>query len=148
MTRAELLAFMRSERLAVEATAAPSGAPQAAVVGIAVTDDFEVVFDTLDTTRKLLNIRKHPRVALVIGGIRAGEERTVQFEGIADEPSGSELEQAKRIYFGAFPEGREREAWPGLAYVRVRPIWIRYCDYDRDGLEIIEWSAEQLRALL
>ena len=147
MTRAELLAFMRSEPLAVEATVAPSGAPQAAVVGIVVTDDFEVVFDTLDTTRKLQNVRTSPRVALVIGSIRAGEGRTVQYEGIADEPTGSELESAKRIYFRAFPQGREREVWPGLVYVRVRPLWIRYSDYGRDSLDILAWSAEQLRAL-
>src|SRR5262249_36300704 len=52
MTRQELLAFMRGQRLAVQASTTPDGAPQAAVVGIVVTDAFEVFFDTLESTRK------------------------------------------------------------------------------------------------
>ncbi|VIO80174.1 hypothetical protein [Bradyrhizobium ivorense] len=40
MTRAELLAFLRTHRLAVVSTI-HHGAPQAAVVGIGVADDLE-----------------------------------------------------------------------------------------------------------
>jgi hypothetical protein len=147
MTRSELLKFLRGDRLAVQASVARSGGPQAAVVGIAVTDDFEIVFDTLETTRKSLNLRRDPRIALVLGGIRAGEERTVQYEGVADEPTGAELAVLKQLYFRVLPEGRERESWPGLVYIRVRPSWIRYSDFGRDSLEILEWSAEQLQGL-
>ena len=46
MTRVELLIFMRRHQHAVEVTVAADGSPQAAVVGIAVSDDFELVFDT------------------------------------------------------------------------------------------------------
>jgi hypothetical protein len=46
MTREALLPFMRSERYAVQASVSPGHGPQATVVGIAVTDGFEVVFDT------------------------------------------------------------------------------------------------------
>lgn len=43
MTPAELLRFMRTQRLTVEAScAAEGGAHQAALVGIAVTDAFEI----------------------------------------------------------------------------------------------------------
>ena len=34
-----------------------------------VTDDFEVFFDTLDTTRKVRNLRRNPKIAFVIGGL-------------------------------------------------------------------------------
>jgi hypothetical protein len=145
MTRSELLEFMRGDRLAVQASVSPSGGPQAAVVGIAVTDDFEIVFDTLETTRKSQNLRGNPRIALVLGGISTGTERTVQYEGVADQPAGAELAVLKQIYFRVFPDGRERESWPGLVYVRVRPTWIRYSDFGRESLEILEWSAEQLQ---
>ena len=47
VTRKELLAFMRRERFAVQASVAPNHNVQAAAVGIAVSDDFELVFDTL-----------------------------------------------------------------------------------------------------
>src|SRR5262245_62747445 len=81
----KLLAFLRQHRLAVEASVSSARTPQAAVVGIAVTDRFEIVFDTVDSTRKARNLRINPRIAFVIGGVAAGEERTVQYEGVADE---------------------------------------------------------------
>jgi hypothetical protein len=93
MEARKLLEFLQQHRLAVEATVSSSASPQAAVVGIAVTDQFEIVFDTIDSTRKAQNFRRNPRLAFVIGGLTGGEERTVQYEGMADEPSGSELER-------------------------------------------------------
>lgn len=141
---AKLLAFLRQHRLAVEASVSAEQTPQAAVVGIAVTDQFEIVFDTVDSTRKTRNLRSNPRVAFVIGGIVDGEERTIQYEGIADEPSGAELERLKRIYYSVYPDGPSRLSWPGLIYVRVRPTWIRYTDYTVDPTEIVEFSAEEL----
>src|SRR6185369_12194609 len=102
---------LRKHRLAVEASASPTGAPQAAVVGIAVSDALELVFDTVDTTRKCANLRRDPRVAFVIGW---DEEQTVQLEGIADEPDGDDLARLKAIYFARFPDGRERERQPDI----------------------------------
>jgi pyridoxine/pyridoxamine 5'-phosphate oxidase len=140
MTRADLLTFLRRHSLAVEASQSASGAPQAAVVGIIVTDDFEVVFDTIDTSRKAHNLRSNPDIALVIGGMTAGDERTVQFQGVADEPGGPELERLKELYFAGFPDGRERQSWPGLTYVRSRPTWIRYSDFNQDPPLIVEFD--------
>lgn len=110
----------------MQASISNEGAPQAAVVGIAVSDAGEIVFDTLGDTRKALNLREDPRIALVIGW---DEERTVQYEGIADEPHGAELARLKEIYFSVFPDGREREQWAGITYFRVRPLWLRYTDF-------------------
>lgn len=140
----KLLAFLRQHRLAVEASVSSMQAPQAAVVGIAVTDRFELVFDTVDTTRKAQNLRRNPKLAFVIGGVTAGEERTVQYEGFADQPSGAELERVKAIYYSVYPDGPSRLSWPGLIYVRVRPTWIRYTDYTVDPTVILEFSAEDL----
>ena len=49
MTRAELYAFLRKHRLAVINTIGPTS-PQAAVIGIAVTDALDIIFDTLTTS--------------------------------------------------------------------------------------------------
>lgn len=144
MTRDELLAFMRSERYAVQTSVSPRGRPQAAVVGIAVSDAFELVFDTLDSTRKAVNLRANPRVAFVIGGTRDGDERTVQYEGTADVPEGAERDRLQRIYFERFPDGRDRLAWPGLIYVRVKPAWIRYSNYNVQPPEIVEFDRKDL----
>jgi general stress protein 26 len=140
MTREALLEFMRSEKYAVQTSISPSGVPQAAVVGIAVTDRLEVVFDTLASSRKAPNLRANPAIALVIGGTRDGDERTVQYEGTADEPSGAELDLLLAVYYERFPEGPERRSWPGLIYVRVKPTWIRYSNFNTNPPEIIEFD--------
>ena len=124
-----------------------SGSPQAAVVGIAVTDRFEIVFDTVDSTRKALNLRRNPRIALVLGGWGPDEEQTVQYEGVADEPDGADLERVRELYFAVYPDGRERLAWPGLIHVRVRPAWLRYSDFGRAPEQILEFTAAALAAL-
>jgi general stress protein 26 len=147
MTRQELLAMMRANRFAIQASVSSTGSPQAAVVGIIVTDDFEVFFDTLATTRKMRNLRQNRKIAFAIGGTVEGDERTVQCEGIADEPTGSELERLKSIYFDRFPDGPGRLSWPGLVYVRARPSWIRYSDFKVDPPLIIELDRDQMAAL-
>jgi general stress protein 26 len=126
VTHAELLTFLRRHRLAVQASVSPDARPQAAVVGIAITDGLELFFDTLADTRKMANLHQNPHVAFVIGW---DEEQTVQYEGVVDLPSGAELDALKAIYFTVFPDGPERQSWPGITYVRVRPRWIRYSDF-------------------
>lgn len=147
MTRTELLAFMRSERFAVQASVSRAHAVQAAVVGIAVSDDFEIVFDTLTDSRKATNLRGNPSIAFAIGSTRDGAERTVQYEGIADTPSGDELRRIQEIYFEVFPDGRDRLPWKGLIHVRVKPLWIRYSNYTPQPPLVLEFDAAMLRKL-
>ncbi len=101
-----------------------------------MSDDLEIVFDTLGATRKMANLRRDPRIALVIGG---DDEQTVQIEGTSDEPTGPELERLKKVYFAAYPDGPERQSWKGITYVRVRPTWARYSDF-RPGGSVVELS--------
>ncbi len=144
MTSRDLLEFMRRYRVAVQASVSADGAAQAAVVGIATTDRFEIVFDTLSSSRKAENLRRNPRIALVIGGVSDGEERTVQYEGLADEPSGDELERLKQAYYHVYPDGPSRLSWPGLIYVRLRPTWIRYSDFTATPPLIVEFTPSEL----
>jgi hypothetical protein len=144
MHASQLLRYLRQHRLALQASVSASGSAQAAVVGFAVSDQFEFVFDTVESTRKALNIRHNPRVALVVGGWVAGDERTAQIDGIADEPVGDDLERLTRVYYGVYPDGRDRLSWKGLIYVRVRPTWIRYSDYLASPPRIVEFTADQL----
>jgi hypothetical protein len=146
MQPADLLRFMRRHRYAVQASVTPAGAPQAAVIGIAVTGAFEIVFDTIGGSRKAQNLRVNRRLALVLGDANGGDEWTVQFEGLADEPRGGELERLKDAYFSVFPDGRDRQRWPGLTYFRVTPTWIRFTDYHVDPAAIHEFAAGDLSA--
>jgi pyridoxine/pyridoxamine 5'-phosphate oxidase len=140
MTRLELLSFLRKHRLGVLSTVSPVSEPKAAVVGIAITDQLEIIFDTLDSTRKCVNLRRNPKIAFVIGW---DNEITVQYEGVADEPKGAVLDRVKEAYFVAYPDGRERQNWTGITYFRVRPKWVRYSDFNTP-LQIVEFNEDDL----
>jgi hypothetical protein len=154
ITRNELVKFMRTHPLVTAATISPNGAPSAALLGVAASDELELVFDTVDTSRKFRNVQRDGRIAVVFGaagGYKSGshDERTLQYEGIADVPSGEELERVREtIYFKQFPDGRERMQWPHIAYVRVRPTWMRYSNYNVSPPEIAELSGEELTRLV
>jgi hypothetical protein len=147
LTRAILLEFLRRHRLAVQASRPAPAGVQAAVVGIAVSEEFELVFDTLASTRKAHNLREDPHIAFVIGGLGADEEETVQYEGLADCPGGSELEVLQALYFETFPDGRERLGWPGITYFRAKPHWLRYSNYRVSPPLIVELTAADLAVL-
>jgi hypothetical protein len=144
MDQVALLEFMKRHRMAVEASVSTGGAPQAAMVAIVVGDGLEILFDTTRTSRKVENLRRNPNVALVIGGWTPGDKRSVQYEGIADEPSGADLDRLKRVYFRRVPGRDVPESWPDLTYVRVRPRWIRFGDFGQTPPEVIEFVAEDL----
>ena len=99
------------------------------------------------STRKAINLRQNPNVAFVIGGWNISDPRTVQYQGIADIPAGTELDVAREEYFRVFPDGRDRLAWEGLIHVRVRATWLCVSDYTKDPPEILELDASALRAL-
>ncbi len=135
MNRAELLAFIRPIQHVVLATVTPDEKPEAAVVGIVVTDALELFFDTSNRSRKCQNLRVNPNVAFVIGW---DDSQTVQYEGVADEPTGEELRKLKQLYFARFEQGPARESWPDITYFRVKPRWARYSDFRGAEANIVE----------
>jgi Pyridoxamine 5'-phosphate oxidase len=133
MTHDDLFKFMTSQKLGVLGSISRRGEPQSALVGIAVTRDLEIIFDTVASSRKYTNLRANPAASFVIGlGDQATGEITVQFEGVARQPEGVELASYQKVYFAAWPDGPQRLTWAGIAYFVVRPRWIRYSDYDQN----------------
>lgn len=128
LDRSVVLEFLRRQRYGVVASVAADGSPQSALVGIATSARLEIVFDTLDTTRKYVNLIARPRCSFVIGWTG---EQTVQIDGDAKVPMGEELERYRELYFQTWPDGRERLRWPGIAHVVVTPRWIRFSDFDQ-----------------
>jgi hypothetical protein len=147
LTRADLLAFLRSHRYAVEASVDRAAGVQAAVVGIAVADNFEIVFDTVESSRKAQNLAVDPRIALVIGGMTDGDERTIQYQGVAERLQSTDKRVVEELYFRVFPDGRDRLSWKGILHLRVRPKWLRYSDFRTSPPQIAEFDAKQLAAL-
>jgi pyridoxine/pyridoxamine 5'-phosphate oxidase len=133
MTLEQIFDIARSKRYLIVSTVNESGAPEAALMGFAWTQANEVVFDTLSTSRKAVNLARNPATALVIGW---DENISLQIEGVARRPVGDDLANAKAAYFREWPDGRARENWPNIAYVVVQPNWIRYSDYS--GVPVVE----------
>ena len=144
MTEADLYAFMTTHRLGVLGTISNAGTPQSALVGIAITPQLEVVFDTVKSSRKYPNLIGRPACSFVIGGWAAGEQ-TAQYEGEAEELKSPELERYQEIYFKAWPDGPARMSWPGIVYFVVRPTWVRYSDFDQDPPLIREFTFRSTR---
>lgn len=128
MDREALYEFMVKQPLAVVSSLAADGRPQSALVNIATTPGLEIVFDTMDTTRKYANLLARPRCSVVLGW---AWEQTVQLEGTAELLQGEELQRCRDVYFAALPNAPARLGWPGIAYFVVRPQWIRYSDFDQ-----------------
>jgi pyridoxine/pyridoxamine 5'-phosphate oxidase len=133
MTLEEAFDIAKTKRYLVVCTVNESGAPEAALMGFALTRANEVVFDTLSTSRKAVNLARNPTAALVIGW---DDHISLQIEGVARRPVGDDLASAKAAYFREWPDGRARENWPNIAYVVVQPKWIRYSNYS--GAPVVE----------
>src|SRR5271154_3652333 len=129
----EVFDIVRRKRLAVVSTVHDSVAPEAALVGFALTERNEVVFDTLGSSRKAVNIARQAAAALVIGWAK---DTPVQCGGAARRPEGDDLAYAKAAYYREWPDGRARENWPDIAYIVVKPRWMRYANYA--GAPVIE----------
>lgn len=67
MTKEQLFAFIKEHKLGVLSTIGPTGAPQSALVGIGVTAELEIVFDTVKSSRKYGNLIANPAAAFVVG---------------------------------------------------------------------------------
>ena len=135
MDRVGVQEFLARHRYGVVSSLGERGVPESALVGIAVTPEMEIIFDTLRLSRKYPNLIARPECSLVVGW---EGEQTVQIEGVAMEPSGAELARYQALYFAVWPEGKERTAWPGIAYIVVRPRWVRYSDYGQVPAVVVE----------
>lgn len=129
VTKELIYLYIHQQKLGTVSTVNLENKPESAVVGIAVSENLEIIFDTVKTSRKYKNILYKPDVALVIGW---DEEITVQYEGTAEVLDDSvEGDILRAIYYEAYPEGKERAAtWPGLVYIKITPRWIRYSNFN------------------
>lgn len=140
MDGTQLIEYVRSQRDGVVSTVGTDGAPQAAFLSITATDRGELVFDARPDSRKVANIRRDPRVAVVVGG-RDGT--TLQCQGVADLPRGDELARCAAAYVRTFPEFAQ-SLGDGVVVIRVRLDWARYGDYREAShashdVQIPEW---------
>lgn len=133
------MAFARAAELAVLATASPAGKPEAALLGIAATDEGELVVDVPDHARKLANIDRNNQVAVVIGW---REGVSIQVEGHARVVTGEERRRYEQVYLARFPGSRVTD--PAFVVAVITPAWARRYDASVDPARIAhaDWLLE------
>lgn len=119
--------YIASQILGVAATVNSQGRPEAALVAITEVGNLELVFGTLNTTRKYKNLKKNPRVAITIGN-DVEKAVTVQYEGAAVELEGSELERCRGLHIKKNPRSKKFANRPEQRWFKVTPAWVRYSD--------------------
>src|SRR3989338_3692318 len=123
-TKKEILEFGQQHDLCVLSTVSPANTPESAVIKCAISEKFEIIFNTYNTYRKYKNMEQNQKVAVVIGGEKG---ITVQYEGKAQELSGKELEKYKDI----FHQKHSKSNWhthPETRFFKITPAWLRYSD--------------------
>jgi pyridoxine/pyridoxamine 5'-phosphate oxidase len=130
-----LYEFISQHKLGVLATVTGDALPEAAVVGIAVTNNLEIICSTYDESRKHQNILKNPDVALVIGWEHG---KTVQYEGVATVLSKEESQEHFRTTFANVPTIAKHLTQNFEVMYKITPKWIRYSDFSRDPWDQFE----------
>ena len=137
LSKTEAYDFLKRQNLGVISTISEHAAPEAALINYGVTEDLELIFETLQTSRKYRNLYRNPKMAMVMG---VGKDcLTCQYEGAVSWPSEAALPGLLDLYFAARPEGLQHRGWPDLVYLQVRPTWIRISNYD-----LLNWQVREL----
>lgn len=114
--------------------------PESALVAFAEFDTFELLFETLGTSRKSANLKRNNAVAFVVGE-DPKHHVTLQYEGEAlPIPRGQREICIQHFLQKDTPctEGFLRD--PRVELYKVRPKWIRYSDYTGETPDITEIS--------
>lgn len=133
-TKQRIQTLLKNTKLAVIATIGKN-APESAVIEFGHTEDFVLVFDTFQSSRKYKNLKNNPHVSFVIGW---DTNITVQYEGVAKEVTGKEKEKYQKLYWEKNPNAKRWENREGITYFKVDPKWIRYSDLNKDPWDIQE----------
>jgi uncharacterized pyridoxamine 5'-phosphate oxidase family protein len=128
--------FIRQNKFAILSTISKNNSPQSACVGIAVTPELKLIFDTTTDSRKYQNLIHNSSVSFVIGWEQG---KTMQYEGIAKHLDKQIPGDWLAIYYEMFPDVIERNNNNGnITYFLVEPKWIRFSDFNPLPPEIEE----------
>ncbi len=131
----KLIHFLDKHNLAALATFGEEY-PEVAIVEFA-NDDLEIIIDTHDVSRKYANIRRNPKVSLAIGW---DDDITIQYEGVAEELRGGELQACQQTYIDKIPQAAKWARTPGVAFFLIKPTWIRLTDLNQHPWKVEEFT--------
>jgi len=133
----KILAFLNQNTLGVISTIhVDKNAPESAVVGFGNTENLELVFGTLASTRKYKNLMINPNLSFVIGW--SSTTGTLQYEGVAHELSAEEIEKYTPLLLSKSEGHKKFINHPEQKYFLVTPTWIRFSDNAGNPPEVYE----------
>ena len=134
LSQSELDTFLSEPHIAVVASSGPTGKPHAMPIWYAWRDG-RVLFHTGKDSKKMRNLRKNPRVTVVIA-TKTAPYKVAVIEGTGRElPGDKELGRTVAIHYLGERQGAayaERSGEPG-ALVEVTPTKIISWDYARES---------------
>jgi hypothetical protein len=134
--------FLAQQKLGAISTVHSDGSPEAAIIQVTLGKHLEIVFDSVPESRKLANIGRDGRVALVVGW---DENVTVQIEGRAIPVADSEENRRLRdVHIANCPLEAEFLK-QGAQLYKIVPLWIRYSDFRSDPI-VFELSGSDCSA--
>lgn len=127
--------FINSHKIGVLSTVTGNFLPEAAVMGLAVSENLEIVCSSFVNARKNDNILKNPYVALVIGWEKG---KTVQYEGIAEPINSIDAEEHLKTTFAHIPSIAKYVEREFQVFYKIKPKWIRFADLSVDPWDRFE----------
>ncbi len=126
MDQADLIAYVNEKRYGVLSSIGPEGEPQSAYLAVVATAQGELVFNANSDSRKVLNLQRDPRIALVLGG---PDHTTLQAQGTVDFPEGPERDRLVAVYIEALPRFSRSAVNPNITFMRIAIEWSKFTDF-------------------
>ena len=123
--------YITSQILGVVSTVNKTGNPEAALVAITEANNLNLIFGTYNTGRKYKNLMDNPHVAITMGN-DVDEAITIQYEGLAEELEGGELDRCRDLHIKKNPRSEKYVYVDEQRFFIVKPTWIRYSDLAAD----------------
>ena len=142
----EILEFLKGEQVGVLAVEMMDGAPHGATVHFAHTEDpFVFYFETYREYRKCgaLFGREKSRASFVVG-CDENTKKTLQLDGEVQLIKPEEKEAYDEIYFGKFPNKKEKSIDPKFVFFKFTPTWWRFTDFKHKDGKLILLSTDLL----
>lgn len=120
--------FLEDFNTCVISTVDKNCKPEAATVGFSCDENMRIVICTNTKTRKAVNMRNNPSVALVVG---FEGSCTLQYEGTVNKTTLSELGLRLEQHYKKIPSARRFGEDKDQGYYLITPTWLRFTDYTK-----------------
>lgn len=126
LEKIKLFLKKKEPKLCVLSTASEGAKPEAAVLAYSIKDDLTVILTSKKSARKVHNIRKNPKVALVFGW--NFHELYLQCEGIAMIVEKDEgFLKYQELFYTDNPQAKNFDSKENI-FIEVTPKWFRVAD--------------------